>query len=93
VAHQQRLLLAGRQHHRLDRVLSKKPQRAQPLVTVHDTETLRLATQRRHHDRHLLTVLVQRAQQLPLPGPITDPEILVVQVQLVELEIHRHTLR
>lgn len=69
------------------------PQRTQPFVAVHHPETLRLSTHRGHHDRHLLAVLVQRPQQLPLPGRITDPKILVVQVQLVELEIHRHTLR
>jgi hypothetical protein len=88
VANQKSFLLARRQHQRIDRVTTQTLQRTQALVAVQHPEPLRIPSHRRHHDRHLLAVLLQRHQQTPLLPRVAYPKLLVVQVQLVELQIH-----
>lgn len=88
VAEDQSLLLADPQHQGLDRVPPQTFERADSPVAVDDPEPLRLPARRHHHDRHLLPVLLQRAQQSPLARRVANPQPLVVQVELVELQIH-----
>jgi hypothetical protein len=92
VADQQTFFLARRQYQRLDRVTTQTPQRTDALVPVKHPETIRIPCHRSDHDRHLLTGFLHGYQKTSLQRRGAHPKLRVVQVQLVELQIHPYSL-
>ena len=82
----QRLGVAHRPDHGLDRVPAQLFQRRHPLVTVNDPITIRPSRDRHDHDRRLLPRLGQRGQQPTEPLPIPDPQMFIPAIQLVKLQ-------
>jgi hypothetical protein len=81
--------LAHRPHHRFHRVSAQLLQRRDPLVTVNDHVTVRLAVSRHYHDGCLLAGLRQGRQQPPLPRRMPDPQVLPTPIELVKLQLHQ----
>ncbi len=75
-------------HRRAHRVVAEPAQGGDALEAVDYLVPVRLARDCNDHDRHLLSRVGQRRQQLSLPFGMTRPQVFVAQVQLMELEIH-----
>ena len=84
---QQRLSLAHRPDHRLDRVLPQLLQGRDPLVAVDHQIPVRLLGGHQN-DRRLLARLGQRGQQVPMTLGAPDPQVLEAPIELVKLHFH-----
>ncbi len=89
----QRLTLAHLPDHGVDRVRAQSTQRFQAAMPIDDHIALRRVTIRDHHDRLLLTVLLDRDQQLTLTLRAASAQMRVADFQLVKLQFHRQLHR
>ena len=77
-----------RPDHRSHRVPAQLLEGRQALVAINTQVPVRLAFDRHHHDRRLLSHFRQRGQQPPLPSGMANPQMLPALVQLVKLQSH-----
>lgn len=81
--------LAHRPRRRRRGVAMQPPQRLDPQVAVDQHQPLALGD---HHHRHLLADLGHRRDQPAAPRTVADPQIVVPQLQLVQVDVHLGTL-
>ena len=85
---QQSLWLGHLPHQGLDRVMPQATEHLDAPVAIDDHIAIRLLRLRHHHDRLLLTVLLDRHQEPTLALAAARAQLRVAHLQLVKLQLH-----